>query len=167
MDVSSATRWGSRWTVLIAGSSRRFFCLVSHPSLLLQQLKHVSMCCENTGEPAGAELLANWTVNINGNLQSGHGFGFWTLVGLPSVTFTDPKWPCFCVIAPVHAGFPFLQSPRAKHTDAIDKGRRVFLLSWGQQSRATCDVSKRGEETCGSWLEYQECESVKGSPSSQ
>lgn len=41
-----------------------------------EKLKHVSMCCENTGGPAGAKLLANWTGNKNGNLQSGHGFGF-------------------------------------------------------------------------------------------
>lgn len=41
-----------------------------------EKLKHVSMCCKITGGPAGAQLLANWTGNKDGTLQSGHAFGF-------------------------------------------------------------------------------------------
>lgn len=102
-----------------------------------EKLKHAFMCCENTGGPAGAHLLANWTGNKNGNLQSGHGFGFGPLSA--SVTSTDSKRPTFCVAAPVHAGFPFLQSTRAKHNGTSDRG---FLLLCGQQSRRPCGVEK-------------------------
>lgn len=46
-----------------------------------EKLKHVSMCCKNTGGPAGAQLLANWTGNKMG------------LYNLVMLLVLDPRQP--------------------------------------------------------------------------
>lgn len=125
-----------------------------------EKLEHVSMCCENTGGPAGAHLLANWTGNKNGNLQSGHGFGFGPLSARPPSHPLIPNGRLSASLHPSMQEFPFLQSTRAKHNGTSDRG---FLLLCGQQSRGPCGVEKRG-----SWKQDGTSGgSVKGGPSSQ
>lgn len=95
-----------------------------------EKLKHVSMCCENTGGPAGVQLLANWTGNENGNLQSGHGFGFGPLSACPP---SHPLIPNNSVSASLHPcttqDFHFCRTPRQNTlTPAIKEAEDFCFL---------------------------------------
>lgn len=100
-------------------------CIESIFSAAAEKLKRVSMCCKNTGGPAGGQLLANWTGNKNGTLQSG-ALGFGPSSACPP---SHPLIPTGRFITGVHARFPFLLCTQVKHTESGDKGGGGFVLS--------------------------------------